>query len=145
MSLRLRRGAADYFAVVESVACAVGIELALRLVPFSKLLSLLDRMEPSSSALVRGVEHDRLARFAEAAYRVLPISRTCLRESLVLYALLRRRGAAPTLCIGVRKNGHTLAAHAWVEHGTPAPGSIPAQPWMVLTQPSLTRTARSSI
>jgi len=56
-----------------------------------------------------------LDRFAAAAYRLLPIDSTCLRESLVLYALLRRRGATPRLCVGVKKNGKGLAAHAWIE------------------------------
>jgi hypothetical protein len=131
MSLRLRRGAADYVAIVESVAFAVGIELALRLVSFSTLLRLLDQVKPSPSALVRRVAHHRLERFAATAYRLLPISATCLRESLVLYALLRRRGAAPTFLIGIRKNGTALAAHAWVEHTV---GSIPSQTWLVLTR-----------
>jgi hypothetical protein len=131
MSLRLRRGAADYVAIVESVALAVGIELALRLVSFSTVLRLLDQLKPSSLALVRRVAHHRLERFAAAAYRVLPISATCLRESLVLYALLRRRGAAPMFRIGVRRNGAALAAHAWVEHTV---GSIPAHTWLVLTR-----------
>jgi hypothetical protein len=117
MSLRLRRDAADYVALAESAAFAVGIELALMLAPFSMVLRLLDRVQPSSSALVHRVAHHRLERFAAAAYRLLPIPATCLRESLVLYALLRRRGAAPTLRIGVRKSGPMLAAHAWVEYG----------------------------
>jgi hypothetical protein len=130
MSLRLRRDAADYVAIVESLAFAIGIELALRLVPFSTLLRLLDQVKPSPSAVVRRVAHHRLERFAAAAYRLLPISATCLRESLVLYALLRRRGAAPTFRIGIRKNGTALAAHAWVEHTL---GSIPSQ-WQVLTR-----------
>lgn len=131
MSLCLRRGAADYVAIVESVAFAVGIELAFRLVSFSTLLRLLDQVKPSPSVLVCRVAHHRLERFAAAAYRLLPISATCLRESLVLYALLRRRGAAPTFRIGIRKTGTALAAHAWVEHTA---GSLPSQTWLVLTR-----------
>jgi hypothetical protein len=128
--MSLRRDAADYVAIVESVAFAVGIELALRLVPFSRLLTLLDRVEPSSSALVRRVAHHRLERFAAAAYRLLPLSETCLRKSLVQYALLRRRGATPALRIGIRKNGPEVAAHAWVEYTA---GSIASDTWLVLT------------
>jgi hypothetical protein len=48
-----------------------------------------------------------------------------------LYALLRRRGAAPAFRIGILKNGAALAAHAWVEYNAE---SIPSQTWLVLTR-----------
>lgn len=46
-----------------------------------------------------------------------PLRPNCLPRSLVLVRLLRRRGLAAELRIGVAKPGETLAAHAWVEHG----------------------------
>ncbi|HVJ67195.1 MAG TPA: lasso peptide biosynthesis B2 protein [Caulifigura sp.] len=39
----------------------------------------------------------------------------CLRSSLVLNYLLRRRGYDSQLRIGVRREGHKFEAHAWVE------------------------------
>jgi hypothetical protein len=45
----------------------------------------------------------------------LPRDPRCLTRSLVLTALLARRGIAGTLVIGVRHD--PFAAHAWVEHG----------------------------
>ena len=39
----------------------------------------------------------------------------CLEQSLVLYYLLRRAGAAPQLRFGFHL--YPFAAHAWVEHG----------------------------
>lgn len=57
----------------------------------------------------------RLAQLAAIAGRRGAITATCLRQSLLVYALLRRRGLAPELKLGVRKQGDALDAHAWVE------------------------------
>ena len=113
MRLRGHR-AADYVTMAESVALAVTIEFGLRFMSVSNLLARLERVQPVACSTSACPSYS-LDRFATAAYRLLPIRATCLRESLVLYALLRRRGAAPRLCVGVRKDGATLAAHAWVE------------------------------
>jgi hypothetical protein len=40
---------------------------------------------------------------------------TCLPRSLALWWLLRRRGIAADLRIGVRKEGGRFEAHAWTE------------------------------
>lgn len=56
-----------------------------------------------------------LARLAAIAGRRGPIAVTCLRQSLVVRAWLRRRGLDAQLKIGVKKNGAALDAHAWVE------------------------------
>jgi len=109
-----RRGLGDCATLIESVAMACSIELALRILPFAKLLAWLDRLTPGRAK--RGaVTLERLGRFASVACGLLPVRSTCLRESLVLYGLLRRSGAVPKLCVGVRKNGAELAAHAWIE------------------------------
>jgi len=41
----------------------------------------------------------------------------CLPRALAAHAMLRRRGIASRLCLGVARNGGELAAHAWVEIG----------------------------
>ena len=58
---------------------------------------------------------DKLARFAEIAGRRGAITATCLRQSLLVYWLLRRRGLAPRLMLGVRTVESKLEAHAWIE------------------------------
>jgi len=109
-----RRHWRDYITMVETCALAMTIEIALKVVPLSRLLSYLDRLgtrrmaQPASPL-------PRLRRFAAAAYRLSPVEGHCLRESLVYYALLRRRGAAARFCLGVAKEGRQLTAHAWVE------------------------------
>jgi len=41
----------------------------------------------------------------------------CLPRALAAQAMLRRRGIASRLCLGVARDGRSLAAHAWVEIG----------------------------
>jgi hypothetical protein len=41
----------------------------------------------------------------------------CLPRALAAHAMLRRRGIASRLCLGVARSGNTFAAHAWIEIG----------------------------
>ena len=56
----------------------------------------------------------RLARVTSRCLAPLPTDTRCLAKSLVLMALLARRGIASALVIGVRP-GSDFGAHAWVE------------------------------
>ncbi len=56
----------------------------------------------------------RLARVTTRCLSSLPTDSRCLSQSLVLMALLARRGIASALVIGVRP-GSDFGAHAWVE------------------------------
>ncbi len=57
----------------------------------------------------------RLARVTSRCLGVLPTDSRCLVRSVVLMALLSRRGIASSLVIGVRP-GDEFEAHAWIEH-----------------------------
>jgi hypothetical protein len=41
----------------------------------------------------------------------------CLPRALAIHAMLRRRGIASRLCLGVARDKQKLIAHAWVETG----------------------------
>ena len=41
----------------------------------------------------------------------------CLSRALAVHAMLRRRGIASRLCLGVARENGAVAAHAWVEIG----------------------------
>lgn len=56
----------------------------------------------------------RLSHAVTRILSALPMDAKCLVRSLVLTAVLARRGIASTLVIGVRP-GDGFAAHAWVE------------------------------
>jgi transglutaminase superfamily protein len=107
---------ADYATMAETMLLAIAIETGLRLRPISIVMGWLDGLRPSASRMASTPSYG-LERFAAAAYRLLPLRATCLRESLVLYALLRRRAATPRLCLGVKREGDTLTAHSWIECG----------------------------
>lgn len=75
----------------------------------------LDRLRTPSSGTPSSEETNRLARAVRRTLRVLPTDTRCLSQSLVLTALLARRGVPSTLVIGVSP-GESFGAHAWVEH-----------------------------
>jgi hypothetical protein len=88
---------------------------------------LMRRELPAALYLLRGGErvndsptYDFTAvRLSHAVTRVLsalPTDAKCLVRSLVLTAVLARRGIASTVVIGVRP-GDDFGAHAWVETG----------------------------
>ena len=56
----------------------------------------------------------RLGRLARMAGRYVPTNGSCLRQSLLVWWLLRRKGMPAELRIGVRTQ-EGFAAHAWVE------------------------------
>jgi hypothetical protein len=41
----------------------------------------------------------------------------CLPRALAAHAMLRRRGIASRLCLGVARSGDEVTAHAWIEVG----------------------------
>lgn len=56
----------------------------------------------------------QVAGAVEKTLRILPTDARCLTRSLVLTALLARRGVRPSVVIGVR-SAPSFEAHAWVE------------------------------
>lgn len=70
---------------------------------------------PSTVPLAAQATAARLARLIDIASRHGPYNATCLRRSLVLWWLLRRRGLPAALRIGVAKAEEQMRAHAWVE------------------------------
>ena len=59
---------------------------------------------------------DRIAQLVGIAARRGIFKATCLPQACLVWWLLRRRGIAAELKIGVRKDGQALCGHAWVEH-----------------------------
>lgn len=104
----------DYLTAIEVIRLAVWMEVAIRVMSISRLL---DRTNGSSARPFGPAVPDcsRLPRFVAVAYDILPFPNTCLRRSLVLHALLERRGVPSRFCVGVKSDGPTLAAHAWIE------------------------------
>jgi hypothetical protein len=90
-----------------------------RLVLRNALPAALSQCRAVAPAQRPALSDDDLARLSRAVRRtltVLPGDSRCLVSSLVLVALLARRGVETTLVIGVRP-GAEFGAHAWVEVG----------------------------
>lgn len=81
-----------------------------------RLINVLPRKPPISWDADRIAEGTRIARLVEVAARHTLGLPTCLPRSVALWFFLRRAGIEGRLCIGVRKHGVQLEAHAWVEH-----------------------------
>ena len=93
---------------------------SLRLLGFKRTRGLLERFVPSADpqrpdATTRPESANRIARLVAVAAHHGPYRATCLRQSLALWWLLRRRGIPAELRIGVRKDNEDCQAHAWVE------------------------------
>ena len=97
------------------------IGTALRLVGFKRTRDALARLvlgrkaRPLADPAAESEQAQRLARLVSIAANHGPYRATCLRQSLALWWLLRRRAIPAELHIGVRKARGVLEAHAWVE------------------------------
>lgn len=95
------------------------VAVLLRLLDYLRTLRILSRWSQAAPVQAR-LPADamsyalRLGRLATIAGRYVPTNGSCLRQSLLVWWLLRRKGMPAELRIGVRtQEGFT--AHAWVE------------------------------
>ncbi len=90
--------------------------LGLRIFGLNRFQAWLQRDNPPTDSALSLDEIIRLATLVNIAASQTPIPATCLTRSLLLGWMLRRRGIASQLRIGVRMAQGTLDAHAWVEY-----------------------------
>lgn len=103
--------------VIEAALFFSFIPLFCRLFSWRLLLSLSGaRIEPAPSELnpvlspmARAVGHAVVV-----AARRLPWKPLCLSQALVAACMLRLRGKRSVLCLGVRRDGEAIGAHAWL-------------------------------
>ena len=102
----------DFRMAVEAAALVVPIELALhRRVSLDTLVSRLARTNRTE---YHTIDIGRAARLVEAVTACYPAA-TCLKKSLILFRLLRKRGIPAELRLGVRKVDDEFSSHAWIE------------------------------
>jgi len=108
-------------------------DLALRLLPFPTV----QRWARTTSGRPRtDLETERKTiLLLDIAARHHVLSMTCLRRALALQWLLGRQGVGTELRIGVRPQGSSIAAHAWLEREGRPLGQPPgiAEEYSVLT------------
>jgi hypothetical protein len=92
------------------------IEIGLRRFGFHSVVQAAARPSLSSRLRTEPFEYaERYAHWLDVAGRVHPTRPRCLHRSLALHYWLRSADLPSVLRIGVRKEGHELKAHAWVE------------------------------
>jgi hypothetical protein len=102
--------------VREAAVMLVAARLAVRLVPPQRLFAWANR--PPRRIRRFAADEAEWVAWAIKTVATRPWMRTlCLPSALAAHAMLRRRGIESRLCLGVARNGGTLAAHAWIEIG----------------------------
>lgn len=90
--------------------------LAVRFLPPARLFAWAGR----PNRRVRRFAHDEAQWVAWAVDRLGTlggVNGLCLPRAVAAHAMLRRRGIASRLCLGVARSGAAFAAHAWIEVG----------------------------
>lgn len=94
------------------------VHLGLRLLPYRRVARMAERWGRGGgpgSKQVAWEEIERLHWLVAVAAGRHPAAVSCLRRSLVLRALLARRGVPAELRFGVHADRPDLQAHAWLE------------------------------
>jgi len=102
--------------LMEAAATVVGFDLAFRLFSSKTCLALFER-KAASHRRQKGVNPQQMAWFVKVADRYAPGKSSCLRQTAALAWLLRRRGIATNLRIGVAREEEKFVAHSWLETG----------------------------
>ena len=72
--------------------------------------------QPEPDKIVELSEVRRVVQMVKLAVKYSPPWASCLRKSLVLWYLLRRKGIETELRIGSRRNEGKFEGHAWIEY-----------------------------
>jgi hypothetical protein len=88
--------------------------LAVRFVPPARLFKWADRRVRAARRFAVA-EADWVAWAIESVAGRPGVDALCLPRALAAHAMLRRRGIASRLCLGVARNGEQITAHAWTE------------------------------
>ncbi len=110
----------EYVLLPQLILFSLAATVILKRVGLSRSIGFMTRcaVEPwfSSFPVLHGrQEIARLTALADLATRATHGQRRCLPRSLLLFWLLKARGAPAKLLIGVSKVAATLESHAWIE------------------------------
>jgi hypothetical protein len=98
----------------EAAVMLVAARLAVRFVPPTRLFAFANR-PPRRIRRFAGEEARWIAWAVET--QGATTQALCLPRALAAQTMLRRRGIASRLCLGVAREAGALVAHAWVEVG----------------------------
>ncbi len=105
----------DFIMAAEAAALVIPVEFALRRqVPLATLVAQFAGTDRNSRSGRETIDVGRAARLVDAVTSCYP-NATCLKKSLILLRVLRKRGIPAELRLGVRKVDEDFSAHAWIE------------------------------
>ena len=100
----------------EAIVMIILARLAIRFIPSARLFAWAGR--PLRHVNRFATDEAKWVLWAIETVGAKPwMNALCLPRSLAAHAMLRRRGIASRLCLGVAREGTELAAHAWIEVG----------------------------
>jgi Transglutaminase-like superfamily len=89
--------------------------LAVWLLPAGRLLAWAARPPRIIKRFADPELPNQVAAAVQARAAWFNLAAPCLPTALAAQFMLRRRGVASKLCLGVRRDASALAAHAWLE------------------------------
>jgi hypothetical protein len=100
----------------EAIVMLAAARFAVRFVPATRLVAWASRPPRRINRFALG-EVGWISWAVETIGAKRWMKALCLPRALAAQAMLRRRGIASRLCLGVAREGDALAAHAWIELG----------------------------
>lgn len=117
----LRRDWSDRWLLLEAVAWLSWAKLLLILAPFRWIAPRLGKLKAESSPTITPAERTlalAVSWAVQSAARYVPMGFVCLPQAIAAKWMLRRRGVATTLYLGLaRPEGIGFTAHAWLRAG----------------------------
>lgn len=100
---------------VEAALSLLAVRLAFGLLPFPKALRLFRIAQSEANAARVAAEAAEVASAVARAARHVPFRAACLQQAFAALLMLRRRGLAAKVHLGLARDAgaKTLMAHAW--------------------------------
>lgn len=108
---------------LEALLCLAWAKLLIHTVPFRRLAPRLGQTQTETPPAIAAAERARAVHVSwavQAVARHVPLRFICLPQAIAAKWMLRRRGIATTLYLGVapdRAKHEAITAHAWLRAG----------------------------
>lgn len=118
-----RRSSSDRVLFFEALAALVAAKVRVHTIPFRRLAPTLGRSQAETSPAISAPDRTvavKVSWAVQTAARYIPLGFVCLPQAIAAQRMLRRRGIASTLYLGVapdREKKESIIAHAWVRAG----------------------------
>jgi hypothetical protein len=122
---------AERWRVVEAAMCLLAVRVAFGLLPLPQALRLFGIVRSDVSAgRIAAPDAGEISRAISRAARHVPFRAVCLQQAFAALLMLRRRGLAATVHLGLARadGADDLKAHAWSRCGdVPVTGGAQAR------------------